>query len=81
MALIHMLWYFDKFVVRCGNIHALVVVDETPAMAAKIAKWDQRIKAEFLAVSATKQKDQSSAVGGALQHAIVMRYMLHADQM
>ena len=34
----------------------------------------------FLAVSAIKQKDLANAVGGALQHAIIMRYMLEADQ-
>ena len=34
----------------------------------------------FLAVSAIKQKDLANAVGGALQHEIIMRYMLEADQ-
>ena len=34
----------------------------------------------FLAVSAIKQKDLVNTVGGALQHAIIMRYMLKADQ-
>ena len=34
----------------------------------------------FLAVSVIKQKDHANAVGGALQHAIIMRYMLEADQ-
>ena len=34
----------------------------------------------FLAVSAIKQKDLANAVGGALQRAIIMRYMLEADQ-
>ena len=34
----------------------------------------------FLAVSAIKQKDLANAVGGALQHAIIMRYVLEADQ-
>ena len=34
----------------------------------------------FLAVSAIKQKDLANAFGGALQHAIIMRYMLVADQ-
>ena len=33
----------------------------------------------FLVVSAIKQKDLANAVGGALQHAIIMRYMLEAD--
>ena len=37
-------------------------------------------KVAFLAVSAIKQKDLANAVGGALQHAIIMRYMLEADQ-
>ena len=31
-------------------------------------------------MSAIKQKDLANAVGGALQHAIIMRYMLQADQ-
>ena len=35
----------------------------------------------FLAVSAIRQKDLRSAVGGALQHAIVMRYILEDNQM
>ena len=56
-------------------------MDETPAMAAKIAMSDGRTKVAFLAVSAIKQKDLSSAVGAALQHAIIMRYMLHDNQM
>ena len=34
----------------------------------------------FLAVSAIKQKDLVNAVGVALQHSIIMRYMLEADQ-
>ena len=60
----------------------LVVVDGTPAMAAKIAMSDEsrRTNVGFLAVSAIKQKDLANAVGGALQHAIIMRYMLEADQ-
>ena len=33
----------------------------------------------FLAVSANKQKGLANAVGGALQHAIIMRYMLEAN--
>ena len=35
----------------------------------------------FLPVSAIKQQDVSSAVGGALQHASIMRYMFEDDQM
>ena len=82
MPLIHVLWYLDKYVVDCGSMDAVVVVDETPAMAAKIAMSDMRTKVAFLAVSAIRQKDLSSAVGGALQHhAIIMRYMLDTDQM
>mmetsp|Transcript_79087 Transcript_79087/g.132078 ORF Transcript_79087/g.132078 Transcript_79087/m.132078 type:complete len:291 (-) Transcript_79087:121-993(-) len=50
------------------------------AMAAKIAMSDLKTKVAFLAVSTIKQKDLGNAVGGALQHAIVMRYMLEADQ-
>ena len=34
----------------------------------------------FLAVSGLEQKDLSNAVGGGLQHAIIMRYMLEDDQ-
>ena len=49
-------------------------------MAAKIAMWDGRTKLAFLAVSAIRQKDLTNAFGGALQHAIIMRYMLEADQ-
>ena len=64
--LIHVLWYLDKFVVDCGNIDAVVVVDETRAMAAKNKTSDTRTKVSFLAVSAIRQKDLSSAVGGAL---------------
>ena len=41
-------------------------------MAAKIAMSDTRTKVGFLAVSTIRQKDLSSAVGGALLHAIVM---------
>ena len=80
MPVIHVLWYLDKYLVDCGNTDAVVVVDDTPAMAAKIAMSDGRTKVAFLAVSAIKQKDLSYAVGGALQHAIVMRYMLEDDQ-
>ena len=53
----------------------MVDVDETAAMAAKFAMSDGRSKMAFLAVSAIKQKDLNHAVGGALQHAIVIRYM------
>ena len=73
MPLIHVMWYLDKCLVDCVNIDVVAVVDETPAMAAKIAMLDGRSKLTFLAVSAIKQKDLSNAVGGALQHAIVMR--------
>ena len=80
MPLIHVLWYLDKYLVDCGNIDAVVVVDETPAMAAKIAMSDGKTKVAILAVSAIKQKDLSNAVGGDVQHAILMRYMLADDQ-
>ena len=63
MPLIHVLWYLDKYLANCGKIDAVVVVDETPAMAAKIAMWDGRTKVAFLAVSAIKQKGLSNAVG------------------
>ena len=51
-------------------------------MAPKIAMLDESgtTKVVFLAVSAIKQKDLANDVGGALQHAIIMRYMLEADQ-
>ena len=82
MPLIHVLWYLDKYLLDCGHADAVVVVDDTPAMAAKIAMSDEsgRTKVAFLAVSAIKQKDLANAVGGALQHAIIMRYMSEADQ-
>ena len=80
MPLIHVLWYLDKYLLGSGYSDAVVVVDDTPAMAAKIAMSDFRTKVAFLAVSAIKQKDLGNAVGGALQHAIIMRYMLEADQ-
>ena len=80
MPLIHVLWYLDKYLLGSGYADAVVVVDNTPAMAAKIAMSDVRTKVAFLAVSAIKQKDLGNAVGGALQHAIIMRYMLEADQ-
>ena len=80
--LIHMLWYPGKYLLDCGHADAVVVVDDTPAMAAGIAMLDQsgRTKVGFLVVSAIKQKDLANAVGGAPQHAIIMRYMLEADQ-
>ena len=80
MPLIHVLWYLDKYLLGSGYSDAVVVVDDTPAMAAKIAMSDLRTKVAFLAVSTIKQKDLGIAVGGALQHAIIMRYMLEADQ-
>ena len=82
MPLIHVLWYLDKYLLDSGHADAVVVVNDTPAMAAKIAMSDTsgRTKVAFLAVSAIKQKDFVKAVGGALQHAIIMRYMLEADQ-
>ena len=79
MPLIYVLWYLHRYLVDSGNTDAVVVVDETPAMAAKIAMSDERNKVLFLAVSAIKHKDLSNAVGGALQHAIVMPYMLEDD--
>ena len=80
MPLIHVLWYLDKYLLGSGYSDAVVVVDDTPAMAAKIAMSDLRTKVAFLAVSAIRQKDLGNAVGGALQHAIIMRYMLQANQ-
>ena len=82
MPLIHVLWYLDKNLLGSGHADAVVAVDDTPAMTAKIAMLEEtkRTKVEFLAVSAIKQKDLANAVGGALQHAIIMRYMLEADQ-
>ena len=76
MPLIHVLWYLDKY--RLGSMYsdAVVVVDDTPAMAAKIAMSD--LCSDPL--SAIKQKGLGNAVGGALQHAIIMRYMFEADQ-
>ena len=49
-------------------------------VARKVAGYQALPPAAFLAVSTIKQKDLGNAVGGALQHAIVMRYMLEADQ-
>ena len=75
MPLIHVQWYLDKYPLDSGHADAVVVVDDTPAMAVKIAMSHQsgRTKVAFLAVSAIKQKDLAIAVGGALQHAIIMR--------
>ena len=82
MPLVHVLWYLDKYLLDSGHADAVVVVDDTPAMATKIAMSDEsgRTKVAFLAVSAIKQKDLANFVGGALQHAIIMQYMLEADQ-
>ena len=80
MPLIHVLWYLDKYLLDSGHADAVVVVDDTPAMAPRIAMSDVRTKVAFPAVSAIKQKDLANAVGGGLQHAIIMRYMLEADQ-
>ena len=33
MPLIHMLWYLNKYLVDCQNTDAVVVVNQTPAMA------------------------------------------------
>ena len=79
MPLIHVLWYLNKFLVDCRNNDVVVVVDETPPMAVKIAMSDGSIKVAFLAMSPIRQKDLSSASTGALQHAIVMRHMLDND--
>ena len=80
MPLIQVLWYLNKYLLGSGYSDAVVVVDDTPAMAAKIAMSDLRTRVAILAVSAIKQKDLGNADGGALQHAIIMRYMLEADQ-
>ena len=82
MPLIHVLWYLNEYLSGSGHDDTVVVVDNTPAMAAKIAMSDESgmTKVGFLAVSAIKQKDHVNAVGGALQHAITMRYILEADQ-
>ena len=80
MPLTQVLWYLDRDPLGSGYSDAVVVVDDTPAMAAKIAMSDLRTKVAFLAVSTIKQKDLGNAVRGALQHAIIMRYMLEADQ-
>ena len=73
MPLTYDLWYPDKFVVDSGNIDAVVVVDETLEMAAKIAMSDRRTKVAFLAVSAIWPKHLSSSARDALRHAIITR--------
>ena len=82
MPLIHVLWYLDMYLLDCEHADAVVVVDDTPAMAAKIAMSDESggTKVVFLGMSAIKQKDLANSVRGALQHAIIMRYMLEANQ-
>ena len=80
MPLCHVLWYLDKYLVDCGDTDAVVVVGDTPAMAAKMAMLDGRPKVALLAVPGMKPKDHSNAVGGALQHAIAMQYMLEEYQ-
>ena len=80
MLLIYVLWYLDKYLLGSGYSDAVVVVDNTPAMATKIAMSDLCTNVAFLAVSTIKQKDLGNAVGGALQHAIIMPYMLEDDQ-
>ena len=59
MPLIHVLCYLDKYLFGSGHADAVVVVDDTPAMAAKIAMSDEsgRTKVGFRAVSAIKQKE------------------------
>ena len=76
-----MLWDLDKYLLDCGHADAVVVVDDAPAMATKIAMWHQsgRTEVAFLALSAINQKDLANAFEGALQHAIIMRYMLEAN--
>ena len=80
--LIHVLWYLDKYLLDCGHADSVVVVDDTPAMAIKIAMSVEsgRTKVAFLVLSAIKQKDLARATGGALQHALIMPYMLEAVQ-
>ena len=51
MPLIHVLWYLDTYLLGSGYADAVVVVDHTPARAAKIAMSDPRTKVAFLAVS------------------------------
>ena len=81
MPLIHVLWYLDRYLVECVSIDAVIVLHESPTMATKIAMSDTRTKVAFLAVSQIRQKWLSSAVGGPLQHAMVMRYMWDTNQM
>ena len=52
MPRIHVLRYLDKYLFDCGHADAVVVVDDTPAMAAKIAMSDEsgRTKVAFLGV-------------------------------
>ena len=52
MPLIHVLWYLDKYLLGSGHADAMVVDDDTPATAAKIAMLDEsgRTKVGFLAV-------------------------------
>ena len=47
-------------------MHGVVVVDETPAMAAKVPMPDARICVEYLVVNPGRQKDINVAVLGAL---------------
>ena len=62
--LTQVLWYLDKYLLDCGHADAMVVVDDTPAMAAGIAMLDKsgRPKVAFLAVSVIKQEDLANAV-------------------
>ena len=80
MPLIHVLRYLDKYLSASPYSDAVVVVDDTPARATRIAMSDLRTKVAFLAVSTIKPKDFWNAVGGALQHAIIMRYIFEDDQ-
>ena len=56
MPLMHVLWYLDRYLLDYGHDDAVVVVDDTPVMAAKIAMSDEsgRTKVAFLAASAIK---------------------------
>ena len=74
---IHVLSYLDKYLLDCGHADAMVAVDDTPAMDVRIAMSHEsgRTKVAFPGVSAINQKDLGNVVGGALQHAIIMRYM------
>ena len=40
----------DKYVVDCGSMDAVVVLDENPAIAAEVAMSHTRTKVAFLAV-------------------------------